>query len=415
MRKKLRLRFVTTAMGAFLTVVLVLLAAVNLWNYHITVSKLDDTLSLLLETSYRAQTHVHTGDGWVTVPGDSFWFTVPDKDFPSETPYTTRFFIVYCDERDRVAGVYKEYVASVTMEEAEDAAKTVLRSKKESGYLDGFRYRSEKTSWGRAMVFLNAERELMSMRELLTASGLAAAASAAALFLLTLLLSKRAVEPYVRNLEAQRRFVTDASHELKTPLTAISASTEVLELEQGENEWVRTIRVETARLTRLVGNLVALSRLDEERPFPEMTPFSLSEAVWEVAEPMGHLAEAKGKRYCQHIEENVTVTGNRTALGQLASILLDNAVRYSDENGVIELVLRREKRRVELIVYNTVAEPVEHPERLFDRFYRPDESRTRTSGGTGIGLAIAKAVCEAHGGSIRAECEGNGIFFIASL
>ena len=173
-------------------------------------------------------------------------------------------------------------------------------------------------------------------------------------FALVVLFSGRAIAPYLRNLAAQKQFITNASHELKTPLTAISTSADVLAMESGENEWVQNIQSQSGRLSRRISSLVTLCRLDEENPFPERTEFSLSDAVWEIAEPFSSLAAAKGKEYTQYIEDGITITGGRTAIGRLVSILLDNAIKYSADCGVIRLHVCRSGKRAEIEVYFTL-------------------------------------------------------------
>lgn len=130
-------------------------------------------------------------------------------------------------------------------------------------------------------------------------------------------------------MEQQKRFITDASHELKTPITSIATSADIAAMEHEGDEWIANIQKQTMRLARLVNDLVALSRLDEETPFPEKCGFSLSDAVWEAAEPFAVLAKAEGKRYKQRIEEGLVMYGNRDSIQQMVSILLDNAIKYS--------------------------------------------------------------------------------------
>ena len=221
----------------------------------------------------------------------------------------------------------------------------------------------------------------------------------------------------MRNIERQKRFITDASHEIKTPLTAIAASADVLALEQEGNEWVETIQQQVQRLSKLVGSLVALSRLDEEQPLPEQADFSLSDVIWEIAEPVNSLAAAKGLRFSQQIEDGLTVHGDRNSMGQLVSILLENALKYTSPGGEIRLTAARAHRDIIMEVYNTChLEDTAHLDRLFDRFYRPDESRSSGTGGNGIGLSIARAIAEAHRGSITARSEsGEDITFRVKL
>lgn len=187
-------------------------------------------------------------------------------------------------------------------------------------------------------------------------------------------------------------------------------------MEYPEDEWVQSIQDQTARLSRLIGDLVTLSRLDEADPFPNKAPFSLSDAVWEAAEPFSALAQARGKHYSQSIEENITVTGDRATAQQIVSILLENAVKYTDDGGSIALTLARSGKRALLTVANTCsAETVGDVSHLFDRFYRGDTAHSGQVEGTGVGLSIAKAAAQALGGSIQAEKTPEGIRFLVRL
>ena len=190
-----------------------------------------------------------------------------------------------------------------------------------------------------------------TIRSLLFITLAVAGGSLLLVFALVVLFSGRAIAPYLRNLAAQKQFITNASHELKPPLTAISTSADVLAMESGENEWVQNIQSQSGRLSRRISSLVTLCRLDEENPFPERTEFSLSDALWEIAEPFSSLAAAKGKEYTQYIEDGITITGGRTAIGRLVSILLDNAIKYSADCGVIRLHVCRSGKRAEIEVY----------------------------------------------------------------
>ena len=169
-------------------------------------------------------------------------------------------------------------------------------------------------------------------------------------------------------------------------------------------------------MSKLVANLVTLSKLDEGAQSPDMCDFSLSDAAWEVSEPFELRAVAQGKKYSRSIEDNITVHGDMAAVQQMISILLDNAFKYSDEGGEIRLSVRKQHKGSVIEVYNTCAEgSLGDISRFFDRFYRADKARS-ADGGTGIGLSIARAVAEAHGGSISAEsADGRSIVFRAVI
>ncbi len=407
MLKKMRWRFIGAAMAAFTAVVLTLLCFVNLWNYHSVTAQQDEALTRLMEVEDQQ------------MPFSSRRGALPFDDwshFSPEVQYSLRFFSVHYDAEGAVLRVNQDYIASISESDAEGYADAVLESGKAHGYESGYRYLVSTAEDETVVLFLNSEREIQGMRSLLWITLAIAAACLVIVFGLVVLFSRRAITPYLKNMEAQKQFITNAGHELKTPLTAISTSADVLAMEHEGDEWVHNIQVQSGRLSKLITSLVALSRLDEENPFPVRTEFSLSDALWEISEPFVSLAQAKGKTYTQDIADGLTVTGDRTAIQQMVSILLDNALKYSPDGGSISLVARRSGRRAEITVSNTVdmARPIDTT-RLFDRFYRADESHSGAISGTGIGLSIVKATAEAHGGTISAKQEGSVMVFAARL
>ena len=407
MLKKMRWRFIGAAMAAFTAVVLTLLCFVNLWNYHSVTNQQDEALTRLMEVENQ-QMPFSPGRG---APPFDDW-----SHFSPEVQYSLRFFSVHYDTNGIVSRVNQDYIASISESDAETYADAVLESGKAHGYESGYRYLVSTTEDETVVLFLNSEREIQTMRSLLWITLAIAAACLVVVFGLVVLFSRRAITPYLKNMEAQKQFITNASHELKTPLTAISTSADVLAMEHDGDEWVHNIQVQSGRLSKLITSLVALSRLDEENPFPVRTEFSLSDALWEISEPFGSLAQAKGKAYTQDIADGLTVTGDRTAIQQMFSILLDNALKYSPDGGSISLTTQRSGKRAEVTVSNTVdtAQSIDTT-RLFDRFYRADESHSGAVSGTGIGLSIVKATVEAHGGTISVRQEGCVMIFTARL
>lgn len=407
MLKEMRWRFIGSAMAAITAVVAVLLFVLNIGNYRNITRQQDEALDRLLEIE---SMDAPFSDGRGAPPFDDWMH------FSPEVQYSLRFFSVHCTPDGAIQKINQDYVASVSETDAESYAHAALSSGKMRGYESGYRYLVDTRKEETVVLFLNSERELQTIRSLLFITLAVAGGSLLLVFALVVLFSKRAIAPYLRNLAAQKQFITNASHELKTPLTAISTSADILAMENGENEWVKNIQSQSGRLSKLISSLVTLCRLDEENPLPERTEFSLSDAVWEVAEPFSSLAAAKCKAYTQYIEDGITVTGDRTAIGQLVSILLDNAVKYSAAHGVIRLHVCRSGKRAEIEVYNTLPSAGKLDcKRLFERFYRPDASRNANTGGSGVGLSIAKATAEAHGGTIRARQNGKEITFTVRL
>lgn len=404
MFKKMQWRFIEAVMSAITVVVLVLLIAINFWNYNIITIQQDETLKNI--------TNMNRTDVPGFTPGK-----IPMPGHSPEAPFMLRFFVVHTNKNGEITGMNHDYIASVSEDEAAGFTGEILEKEKQNGYYKSYRFLVSEHDKGRDIIFLNVEKEINSMKTLFIVSVAVAALSLLVVFVLVIILSKRALNPYIKNIENQKRFITDASHELKTPLTSISTSADILAMEHADDEWVQNIRSQSARMGKLITNLVALSRLDEEQPLPERQKFSISDAIWEISEPFSTRANAENKEYVQHIEDGIIFCGDKNAVQQMVSVLLDNAIRYSCEHGKIQLDVCRKGKRIEIIILNT-CESTEQIDfkHIFDRFYRPDNSRNTHSGGTGIGLSIARATAEAHGGKITARPKHyNGIEFFVIL
>lgn len=402
MLKKIQRRFILAAMAAFSTVMLLIIVGINAANYYRTASMQDRLAGELLS-------HERT-DPARHVPPPPVGETAGRN---PEEAFMTRFFTVHCDADGSVKEVLRDYISSVDEETAKAYAQTVLLRGSKKGYYKDYRYLVSRSDKGISILFLNAAIQVQSMRSLLVVSLTIGVCSLLMVFFLILVFSGRAVRPYLKNIEQQKRFITDAGHELKTPITSIATSADIAAMEHEGDEWIENIRGQAARLTKLVGDMVALSRLDEETPFPDKSRFSLSEAAWEIAEPFAHLAEAKGKKYSQYIEEDLILYGDRDAIQRMISILLDNAVRYSDDGGEIRLQIYRKRGKACIEVTNPCSLPdTSNLDRLFDRFYRLDESRSAATGGTGIGLSMVRAIAESHGGKATVQsADGKEICF----
>ena len=235
----------------------------------------------------------------------------------------------------------------------------------------------------------------------MTIAGLVLLGCAALVLILIFLLSKKAVKPIAESYEKQKQFITDANHELKTPLTLILANLDIAEAELGQNEWLDDIRSEGHRMTELVNQLVALSRMDEEGQPLNITEVAFGDLVADTVAEFEPLAKERGKALTANIEKGTSYCGDEALLHRLVGILMDNAIKYCDQGGEITVNLYRGRRTV-LTVENTyVAVGELELNRLFDRFYRADKARKFT-GGYGVGLSMAKAIVEKHKGEITA-------------
>ena len=241
----------------------------------------------------------------------------------------------------------------------------------------------------------------MRISLIISASGLVA------VLVLIYILSGIVVKPIAKNIEKQKRFITDAGHELKTPITVIDADAELVELDYGENEWLTDIKKQTKRLATLTKDLIYLSRVEEDGYKPACLDFPISDMISERAMSFLAIAKTKGKELELNIEPMLSFRGDEKSISQLVSLLMDNAIKYSDEQGIISLNLYKSGKSIVIDMYNTCEYVDPHSvERIFDRFYRADESRSRETGGYGIGLSIAKAIVTRHKGKIRAFTNG---------
>lgn len=396
MIKKMRRRMILAAMLAFFAVIIMIAVLVNVVNYFVVTDRADETINAILKFEEK-RPEPREPEG----PPRKPFMGLPDV----ESNYMTRFFTVHFDEKGDVIFASTDYIAAIDKDTAIAYAGEVLAKGREHGYMKAYRYAKTETDTAVIVIFLNTAREQQSMVSLMILTLIISIVSLIIVFFLVRALSKRAIRPYANNIRQQKQFITDASHELKTPLTSIMTSLDVITMERGNDEWTDNIRKQADRMSGLVSELVTLSRLDEDMPLPDKEHFSLSDAARETVDVYLPQAKAHEKKLTVDIEENVTMFGERSAIQQMLSVLMDNAIRYSDEKGEIRFSVYKKGNRISIEVFNTCDydEPPD-VERLFDRFYRPDESRSTKTGGNGVGLSIAKAVALAHGGRISAEC-----------
>ena len=400
MIKKMRQRVILASMAAFFAVIAMIAILVNAIYFGVETGNADRTLSAILENEERRIDIPMPGNPEELPPMQPF-MGLPNI----EMNYMTRFFVVRADNEGNISPVGMDYIASVDSFDAIEYGSRVMKKNSDRGYIDEFRYLKSKKGDSTTIIFLNAAKEQQSMKSVLLLTIIVSAVSLAVVFVLVELFAGRAIRPIANNIKMQKQFITDASHELKTPLTSISTSLDVIEMEHGNDEWTENVRNQTGRMTKLVSELVTLSRLDEDMPLPDKEDFSLSNLGWEIVEIYENQAKAKNKKFSVDIEEEINIFGDKAAVGQMLSVLLDNANRYSDENGEIRFRIYKKKNKARIEVFNTCHyDTPPDTNRLFDRFYRPDESRSRETGGTGVGLSIAKAVAVAHGGEISASC-----------
>jgi len=379
-------------------------AGMNLINYRTVVAEADDTLRLLSEN--RGSFPDMKDDKFKPMP----------RPVSPELPYESRYFSVVLRNDGTVVFTDTGKIAAVDDAAAAQYGIKAFYEKSSSGFIGDYRYlRAEEMGQNR-IVFLDCGRKLNSFHTFLYASLGMAFAGIVVVFFLIFFFSGQIIRPIAQSYEKQRRFITDAGHELKTPLTIINANVDVLEMELGENEYLTDIHRQTGRLTRLTNDLVMLSRMEEAETTMQMIDFPASEVVEETVLPFQKMAQTQQKQLNWKIQPNLTLCGNYRAMEQLVCLLMDNALKYTPEGGNIRLAFVQTGRNACLTVVNDTIESVERTdlEHIFDRFYRTDASRNCETGGYGIGLSVAKAIVTAHGGKIQASAPNGNTFQITA-
>jgi len=402
----LRKKFIFIAMLSLIGTMTVLCTAIGVSSYCAATNRVDRAITLLYQ------------NGGTFHPPDSN-FDPSDFKFQvtPETPFETRYFIVELTDRQEVRSINLEHIAALDRQAVVNTINQVVDAGTERGYVDHYRFGTfHNQDGGSTIIVMDSFLQLQAAYSIIRIIVGVALACALIVLILLLILSKRAIRPFVENLERQRQFVTDASHELKTPLAILSANLGLMEDSCGESEWLESAKAQVFRLDKLIRNLVELARTEEMVKEEIMVEISVSDIAHASVDACCPLAEAAGKRLTAEIEDGVNVRGVPDNLFRLLSILLDNAVKYCDPGGTIRLTLAQQGRSACISVSNPCAnlDPSQLT-RYFDRFYRPDSSRTRATGGYGIGLSTAKAIITRHRGRISSHYANGDITFTATI
>ena len=398
MINKLKRKFLIISTVSMFILMAVLVLIMNIINYREVVSDADSVLDVL------AQPNLPIFSEWEfpDKPEEISGFVPPGMSI--EVPYESRFFVVRVSADGEIMKSDLSRIVSVDSESAKEYITTALESSRKRGFIGNFRYAKAADQDGTLSTFLDCGRKLDSFKSFLWTTVTVGLAGCFVVFIAFIFAADRIVSPIAESYEKQKRFISDAGHEIKTPLTIINANVDLLESD-GEKEELTDIRIQTKRLTELTNNLVMLSKMEEAEHTIQKVEFPLSDLVSETVSSFRAPAVSRGLDLEAGIAKDITMNGSPDMIRQLVSILLDNAVKYSSEGGKIAVGLSAHRKSVILSVENTSAEKISEDDlpRVFDRFYRTDKSRNSETGGNGIGLSVAKAITEAHGGSISAS------------
>lgn len=418
MVKKMKRKFTLIASGALLLVIILLIGLVSIVNYGRTMLQISSILDHIVENNGEFPQDKRGGE---RNPFE-FW----EYDVRTETPYEIRYFCAFLDLDDSIVGYDFEHIAAVTRNSAADFVSYALQKEESNGYYyneDNFyAYRVVKEDTARYIVFLDCTNYVNTARAVTSTGVLIGIFSFLIFFLIVSFASKYAIRPIVENMEKQKQFITNAGHELKTPLAIISANTEVMEMIGGKNEWTESTINQTKRLSGLINDLITLARM-EERGDIVLHTVDFSKEALDVAESFQTVASQNEVSLAYEIKDSVTVKGDERLLHELVSILTDNAVKYCDKGGTVFIRLstktvgiRSKEKGARLTVSNDYADGADIDyRRFFERFYREDKSHNSKKQGYGIGLSMANEIVQTCKGKIAVDWKNGVITFTVTI
>mgnify|MGYP003093506389 FL=1 len=396
MFKQLQKSFVKSAMLSFTAVLLVVLVAVNVVNYRQTVNQVDRLVTMLVNND---GTFPDAPEGGMASKEHPEHGMPKGMEFRKDDQMATRYAVVRV-ANDEVQSVDQSHLVSLDETTLKELGLRLAQGTASQGWEGSLRYQVAKTDAGTMVVLVDANKETQQVSRLMMVTGAVFILCLAVVYVLVRLVSKRAIRPFVENVERQQQFIANASHEIKTPLAVLSANTDLLAMMGTEAKFVDSNKRQIKRLNSLVEQMLILSRYDEGEAAATKEEVDLVAVTKAIVEEILPVLNEKGLQVEFTGEAQTIVTTNKSAMTELIRILLDNAMKYT----VGEPVITVEAKRNQLAIGNET-EPMtkEQVNQIFDRFYRVDSSRNRTTGGSGLGLSIAQKIAETNDVQLTAE------------
>ena len=326
--------------------------------------------------------------------------------------YATRYFSVIFDRQNNVTDIKADRIASVDLQQAKQYALAVSKNTFSFGSIGNYYYQVSKQKNRTIVVFVDSTNQIRLTNRILYMALILLGFGSIISFLVLRALSYKVIAPEIRNVEQQKQFITNASHELKTPLAVIKANTQVQEMMNGKDEWSESTMHQVDRMTGLIQNLVTIVRAEEKEDAGDRTDTDISEAIRDTVKSYAPVAENAGETLNQNIGDGIHMNAVESQIRQLATLLIDNAIKYCDEKGTIDVTVIQKGRGIRLSVSNSYADGknVDYS-KFFERFYRADQSHNVDKGGYGIGLSIAESLVKQYNGSINASWKDGIITF----
>lgn len=392
MIEKLRKKFIFLSMGTMSTVVFTIIFGINIIGYERVKEKNDIILDILWDN----QGH----------------FPKIVENMSPETKYRSRYFSVLSDQDGKYMKIDTVNIAAKTRAEVAEYAFYILKEKKARGFIDHYRYIKGSKGDNQFIVFLDCSQDLETFSSFMRLSLIITIFGLLIIFLIILFYSEKIIAPVIESHKKQKRFITDVSHELKTPLSIINTNVDLIEMLGEENEWTKSIHNQVNRLNDMVSSMTELAKLEEDMETSKKE-FDISKLALESINIFLNLFRKKRIKINYQIDQSIYFYGIENSIKRLFDIILENSLKYSTENENIYFSLKEKDKKIIIILKNK-ANGIQRGnfDYVFERFFRMDESRNSGKKGYGIGLSTAKSIVEAHKGEISAYSEDGENFII---
>lgn len=396
-------------MISIIVVLMAIIGTITLINYNKTVDNIDKVLTVLVDNDGKFNGLDFGDDNLKNTDGnnnkDNLNHQKDYGEFTKETPYWTRFFSVKFINSNPDPAVDTSMITSVSKEEAIDMAKETIDSNSMIGFYGSYRYKVKIADDFKLVVFVDCTKEMRSIRYFVFTGTWISLVGIIAVFIIVFIFSKIVFNPVKRTYDKQKRFVTNAAHELKTPLTIISANNELIDAEYNSLDETQAIDKQVKKLTIMINNLTLLSKLDEEDKNVDLKEkVDLTKLSNDLIEPFKVIFESRNIKFNFFVDDNCYIKGNTNLISQLLSLLIDNANKYALT--YIDFEVRIVGKGVELKTSNDADIDEKNPNLLLERFYRNDKARGKIEG-SGIGLSVVNEIVKLHKGTIKLNASNN--------
>ena len=398
MKRYYRSRIMFSAILSFLIILIIAVVGIWLVSFHRIEQETDSFIASRLEPREekgKERTPRFSQDATPAM----FGYTPGRRSIPSG------FYEITFTADGTLEEITKRGIMEDASAEVQAYVQNVIKNDTEKGKVGSYKFGIRKNEDGSGTIILvDNSIQLSMLYNMLKNAGLVGLGILVLLIIVLFPVSGRMADIFIRNAEQQRQFITDAGHDLKTPVAIARANLDVLELREGKNKWSSNVRAQVDRMEHLVEDLILMARLDEtknEETLGEISMTTLADEIWEEYQPSIRQKRIRGEAA---LEETTPIRGAGSLIRRMLCLLMDNAVQYTPEEGAIRLSVAPEKKKILIELANSVAQlPSEKPEKLTERFVRGDSARTQKTGGSGIGLAAVRRICEKHHGKLTID------------